>query len=365
MKLNKMVAGILMTVLTGVLMSGCAAKGTIIPEELISKAVSAYEKPKPYYAEVKIDVYEDDKHSESSIHKEWVDNSDSLIKRRIESESDESGKMISTNDGETITIYMEKDKSAMVMKAIDGYGGNYKEQTIKDLGVISKTHEISIKGEEQVNGFDTYHLYATPKEENTIWGAYDYWIDKNNWFVVKSSVESANMIIKTEYVKLEFNPKMDAGLFVQNLPEDVKIENIEDNPDNEGREITLEEAAEIAGKHFLSVEGTSEYKLKKVTYLNFEKINHREFTQSYEKDGVEVFQLTIVIPDSKDEKEGKTERLPEESEIQVRGKTGSLMNLGAGTQIIFWEEDGLNYSFITTSPDITNDDAIRIINNLE
>ena len=134
------------------LFTGCSLKGdVIIPEEVITNVMKANEKPKSYYAEFKMDSYENEKLKDSMLFKQWNDNSSGKIKTRIETEDKTSGKVITTNDGNKLISYTEKDKKAFSIKIgaeLDlSSNANYKDQLISQLGNVSKTHRVTFKGE--------------------------------------------------------------------------------------------------------------------------------------------------------------------------------------------------------------------------
>jgi outer membrane lipoprotein-sorting protein len=347
------------------LFTGCNLKGDVlIPEEVITNVMKANEKTKSYYAEFKVDSYENEKLIENMNFKQWSDSSSGKIKSRIETEDKISGKVVTTNDGDRLISYTEKDKKAFSMKIGAelslGSNANYKDQLINQLGNISKTHELIFKGEEKVGSFKTYHISAVSKEKNSIMGNQEYWIEKSNWFLVKSSAESGNSKIISEYTKLNLSPKFEDSLFIQKLPSEVKVENIEDIAKNNETTIDLKEGAKIAGKSILYLKENSSYKLKEVKYLNVEKTNHKEINQIYEKDGAAAFTLTTIINDKSVSNEENL-KLPGEEEITIRGKKATIME---EIKCISWVENDLNYNVLVENPQITMEHAKKLVESL-
>ena len=348
------------------LFTGCSTKGDVmIPEEVITNVMKANEKSKSYYAEYKMDSYENEKLKESIEFKHWSDNSSGKVKARIETQDKTSGKVVTTNDGDKLISYTEKDKNAFSMKISDelglGANTNYKDQLINQLGHISKTHVLTFKGEEEVGGFKTYHISAVAKEKNTILGDQEFWIEKSNWFLVKSSGDSGNNKTIMEYTKLNFSPKFDDSIFVQNLPSDVKVENIDDAAKDNETTIDLKKGAQIAGKAILHLKEDQGYKLKEVKYLNMEKAKHEEINQIYQKDGAAAFTLTTIIDGNKNIRDEENLKIPGETEITIRGKKASVME---EIKVISWSENNLNYSVMVENPKLTMEDAKEIVKNL-
>jgi len=364
---KKFIAMLTMGILTAGIFSGCneLKKDTIIPGDVISKAMSAYEKPKSYYGEAKMEISENGKTSENDTIKEWADNSNNKIRRRTEVDSKQSGKVVSTNDGSKMLIYMEKEKKAMTMKADGDLTENsvdYKSQLMKGLNAISKTHTLIYKGEETVNGFKTYHIFAKPKQEKSLIGEVNYWIDKDSWFVVKNTSENANSKSSVEYTKLDFSPKLDDSLFTQKLPSDVKAEQIDEKL-NENK-IDMKQAEKIAGKPILTLNEKSGYKLKSVTYLDVKAAKHKEIEQTYEKNGAEALILTTIVFDDNKIPSNKGDlKLDGEKDITIRGKKGTSME--DTIKNISWSEDGFNYSMLIQDPSMNIEQGKKIVESLE
>lgn len=353
------------------LFGGCNLdKKTIIPEDVIKKAVSASEKPKSYYGEYKMKIYENNKIKETVSAREWIDNSNDVVKRRIELKDNSSGTTISTNDGKNIIVYIKEQKQAMTMSlespaangADDVLGGNYKNQLLKQLAGMSKTHNITFQGEENVLDRKAYHIKAEPKQKDTILGTLDYWVDEESWIVSKAVTASKNSKTEIQYSKLDFSPKLDSSLFSQKLPDNIKVENMNNQIKNSENVITLDEAVKLVGKPILYLPEGGAYKLKDVKSLHYDKSEGvNEINQSYEKDGAVAFVLTAVNPKDTGEKSDDA-KLPGEKEMQVRGKKGSVMDDTIKT--VSWSEDGFNYNILLQDPKMSLDDAVKIADSL-
>ncbi|MBV7272487.1 response regulator transcription factor [Clostridium sp. PL3] len=198
------------------------------------------------------------------------------------------------------------------------------------------------------------------KEKNSIIGNQDYWIDKEHWFLIKSSLESGNIKSISEYTKLDFSPKLEDSLFIQKLPSDVKIEDMDQVGKNNEKVIDLKEGVKIAGKSILCLEESSDYKLKTVTYLDAKAISHKEINQNYEKNGVPAFTLTTILNDNKDSKDDE-DKLPGEKDITVRGIKGTVIE---DIKCISWTENNLRYSVLIQDPNLKLDDWKKIVESL-
>jgi outer membrane lipoprotein-sorting protein len=315
-------------------------------------------------------IYENNKIKETVSAREWIDNSNDVVKRRIELKDNSSGTTISTNDGKNIIVYIKEQKQAMTMSlespaangADDVLGGNYKNQLLKQLAGMSKTHNITFQGEENVLDRKAYHIKAEPKQKDTILGTLDYWVDEESWIVSKAVTASKNSKTEIQYSKLDFSPKLDSSLFSQKLPDNIKVENMNNQIKNSENVITLDEAVKLVGKPILYLPEGGAYKLKDVKSLHYDKSEGvNEINQSYEKDGAVAFVLTEVNPKDTGEKSDDA-KLPGEKEMQVRGKKGSVMDDTIKT--VSWSEDGFNYNILLQDPKMSLDDAVKIADSL-
>lgn len=348
---RKFVAAVLIGVMgISALFTGCDSKSAVIPEDIISKATSINENSTSYYGEAKMETYENEKIIYSANLKEWYKPKN---KKRVEIKSDNDGETIMTSDGSKMLIYMKKLNKAMVSDKINDEEGFFdkspKKAAMDELGRINKTHSVEIKGEENLNGRKAYHLYAKPKGKDSIIGEVNYWIDKDTWFIVKTSVITGNSKTTTEYTKLDFKADISDDIFNQSIPKDVKIENIDESMKPE--KITLEKASKELGTKVLYY-NNSDYKLSRVETLKNNPEIGDDFNQIYtSNNGAEIFTLTMkkVVQLSKDDGDFK---LPGEKKITIRGKEGSAIEEKA-FKSVHWVEDGLNYSIFTTSPNFS------------
>lgn len=347
------------------LLTGCnMKKNSLLPEKIVANAMEVNNETKSYYAESKMKIWEKDKVIEDDTIKEWMNLSGEKTKTRSEINSEGKGSTISTNNGDKIVVYMKNEKKALVSKAIKGNGllkNSQKDQIMNLLKFMKKSHEISTVGEEKINGIATYHLKAVPKEKDNIFGKMDIWVNEENWFVVKMISQSGNTKTEFEYTKIDFSPKFDKSLFEQDIPSNVKIENLEDGMKNKEKNITFKEAADFIGKPVLCIPESLGYKLKtmKIEMYDSSEIQD-EIILSYEKDGNQDFSISIRKKQKQNKAVGK---IPGEKDITVRGKKGTSFD--DVVKLITWDENDASYSFMIKNPDITMEDAKKIIEKMD
>lgn len=346
MKKKRAVSRIMGALLSLIVFSSCGTKNSILPETIVSYAMESETNARSYYGESRTRMYDkDNKIVVDKIAKEWQDISKDKMRVRIESYSDKNElEIVSTNDGNIVMIYNIGDKKVLTMKSLDNLGmpiRSQREQTKIFLENIKESHNISTVGEEKINGMDAYHIKAVPKEKNSIFPEQDMWIDKKNWFVIKSTSYDGDLKVESEYTKIDFSPKIEDEMFTQKTPEDVKIENF-DSAGPKTKAMTLKEVKDFLGKSFIYFPESSSYKIKDIKLLQYgSEWADDEIIMEYEKDNKPYFRMTL----RKDNKiYSKDEKIPGNEDIIIRGKEGFILK--AGISIIGWSEGDVMYNII-------------------
>ncbi len=363
MKKKKFMGLILsITVIMSIVTTGCGNSGsgntTLIPEKIVDKVIDNENVSKAYYGEAKIEFYENDKKLYETTMKEWWKPKN---KRRAEMISKEEGKVISTNDGKKITIYTEKTNTVMISPDLgeeEIFHRDPRKIAMDELEFINKTHTIENKGEEDINGRSVIHIQGKPKEKDSILGNVDYWIDKDNWFIVKSIIISGNSKISTEYTKLDFDIKIKDEIFTHEVPDDAKIVNLDEETKSEI--MTLEEVEKKLNTKILSYKG-EDFKLDRIEYLKNNPEIGEDFNQIYvDEKGIEIFTITVKKAMKLDE----SAEIPGEKSSIIRGKKGNEMEQNT-FKSVFWEDNAVNYSIFTVAPNFTLENCKEIAEKLQ
>ncbi|KAJ53701.1 outer membrane lipoprotein-sorting protein [Clostridium tetanomorphum] len=364
--IKKRVISIFIGALVGVTaLVGCETKTSILPEKIVAHAMEVDNKVKPYYGESRMVIYgEGNKIVEDTILKEWYDTSNNKMRIRIESYDDKNNMLSTcTNDGNNILMYMSKDKKVLTMKSINSMDmpiKSQREQTKQLLEIIKKSHNVTTVGEEKVNGIEAYHIKAVPKEKDSLIGNQDMWIDKNNWFVVKSISLAGNTKIECEYTKLDFSPKIDDSLFTQKIPSDVKVENLE-NMGPKVKEMSLKDIKGFLGNSFSYFSETSGYKINKISLNQYKsKVADDEIIMDYQKNNKPCFSISLRKGNKANSENGK---IPGEKYVTIRGQKGFVIN--DGICIIGWTEGNVNYSVILQDNSIKYKEFIKTLDKME
>ena len=331
-----------------------------LPEDFVCEVISKAKDINSYYAEAKITTYKDTEAWEENILKEWVSLVNGKRKRRAEISSEQNGTTILINDGNRFIEYHEKEKQALVSDVLAKYdaifGRTPKARAIKTLEGLYETHDIENLGQEEISGIKTHHIKAVPKKDDSPIDIKEYWIDKETCLLAKTVTHSGNTRYEEEYTTIDYLTKIDDGLFMQQLPEDVKVRDLDEGLEEE--EVTLEEVSRYMENPILCAPEASGYKLKQVKRLvgGVEGLEDM-IAQEYVKHGKISFYIYIRKLYS-----DKGHKLPREEDITVRGKKGSYID--GSIKMIRFSENGLGYSFSIKDDDIKIEDGIKIIESM-
>ena len=326
-------------------LAACSNTEDYSPQEILNQAMQETSELTSYYGEYKI-IMNDGTEVQS---KQWEKNG----KNRVEVIDSTGEESFAINDGKTLTSYTKSTNTAIIIELGEGSEGmvqpTLKEQALRVLEQIKDSHKVTIGNDEKIAGHDTYHLIAKAKESKSLFGDMEIWVDKKTWMTLKSITSSGDLTVTSEFTKFEPNAKIDDARFVADLPEDVIIDT---DTIQLPAEITLEEAIEKLGS-FLIVPESTGYTLEMIEDMNMEETG--EIALTYVKDDQQ-FSLSVFKP---------LEPLDTEEEmIEVRGVQGSVMDLEV-FKLIQWDEQGLRYNVMLNDPDLTIEQILPIIEQME
>ena len=324
--------------------------GTISPQEVIENVVKENKQPFSYYAE-SITTLSD---GVSLTMKEWKDATGKTRTEFLDSFGHES---YSVNDGSTIWTY-DYESNEMFKLSLDEYdqesiNKSPSEQAKLMLEAIENTHTIEVVGNETLLDREVIHVKATPnKQESNLFGEHELWIDKETWFVLKSSSKIDDSMTTTEYTHFEIDPKFKNNLFVFEMPEGAQM--------NELSEIVIhdvKEAAQYLNQPFYYVEEQDNILLNDITVFSMEDIP-AQLTFNYIKNNLPYFSLVVMpVEEANKEYNGK-------DGINVRGQEASLEEFG-DFRSIMWVQDGIGYSVFIDEADVTTEEVLALIENMK
>lgn len=335
-------------ILGGVLMACSSDKNMFSPEQVISHALENSEKTKAYQAEFLMTVKEKGEVIEEGKTLEWRDENGRV---RLET-YDQSGELISivVNNGEEFIIYELENEQASIIDDPELIALNQqtpKEQTEASLAIVKDTHDLTLKDETKVAGRDVKHIVATPKDKNSLIGTLELWIDKENWFVLKTINESGDFYMEVEYESIDFSAKISDDQFNVDLPPHVKLINLDEV--YAGDEVSLFEATEALGSPFLYFPESEELTIASLEKTDLEGIvNRTEVDIEYVKNDLPYISLSVFeTPEDVDDI-----AFPGEEKILLRDKEGIFID-SEGFRSVMWDEEGLRYSIIIHDPSVS------------
>lgn len=341
---------------------GCSSETKqFSPDQVINNALEEEDLPEAYYGETESTTSEKGEKVDQYIMREWRSDDG---KARVEATNkDGSDKSIAVNDGnEFISYEVDKNQAYMIddPELLEFNQPSPKEQANNLLEMVRDTHDISSEGEAEIAGRDTYHLVAKAKEENTLFGDQELWIDKENWMVLKMISNTSDSKTEMVYTKIDFDPEIPAEIFTLDLPDDVEMKNLDDMS-NES-EITLEEAEENIGSFYYFPE-TEELEISTIEMIELQgELNRKEVNMDYKKDGLPL--LTLAVFDSPEDMDEEALELPGEEAVTIRDQEGSFTE-SSGFRSLVWQEDGKNYSIILIDPNLTLEDLKKMTEEME
>ncbi|WP_371068542.1 outer membrane lipoprotein carrier protein LolA [Sediminibacillus sp. JSM 1682029] len=344
--------GWLSIVLLLVVMTGCKGDVGVSSEEIFTKVLAESEEPLGYYGEGSVSI-KDGETEEKTTFEEYAGRNGQ--RKVITEEPATSKRSIALMDGGSMTIYEEGSKTAQRMDLSPGElpaSLTQKEQLLSMLDVVQGTHDTELVGEDTILDMETYHLKLTSKEDGLL-GDMDIWVEQENWFIVKMKQKAADIETNVEYTKLDLDPDFSDDTFLLELPEDVKVSDLE-----EGMAVpaSLEEAEQALGTDFLLVDDEKQ----ELDRIEMDKIggeiNRTEVTFYYLQDGVPSFSIS-VFPTP----EGEGMSLGD-GNLKVRGNDAEKMDEIRG---ITWDEQGLRYSLLMEHPDLTTEEVLQLTETMK
>ncbi|MDV6377053.1 outer membrane lipoprotein carrier protein LolA [Sporosarcina sp. GW1-11] len=327
------------------------------PEQVINNAMKETEEPLSYYGEATMNVEEEELH-----FKEWR-TKEGKFKMDMDGATAEE-RTVTVNDGQKITLYQESLNQALISEdgeMLAAMAPSPKEQAKQLLKVIGDTHTISIDEEEKIAGRTAYHLVAKADEKDTLIGDQELWVDKENWFVLKSISTSGDDKIAIEYTKIEFGKEFPDDTFTIELPEGVEIQNMDEM--NQSTEVSIEEAAQHVGQPVLYFKEEDGRKIESIEMDDLTgALDRVEININYVKDDAPLFSLSLFkTPADLDSSDSK---MPGEKAVEIRGVEGTTVEM-EGFRALFWKEDGLSYSILLNDPEVTFEEVIEWANTME
>lgn len=337
---------ILLSVMT-LILGGCSENMKVSAEEIIHQVIESEKEITDYRGTAEMKLFEGDELIEHAILEEYAEGN----KRKI-SQTDQllNNETITVNDGEKLFIYDKGNKEAFEMDISEMGevpGNSPKEQFTSMIDMMKDSHSIELVGEEEMVGFDTYHIRLSANETDSLLGDMEVWVDQDTWFVVKIISESGDSRSEFTYTELDVAPEFKEETFQIDIPNDVEIKNLKE--EFGANAVTTEEAIEALEQDFL-VFNEENLELVDIQMHDFsEQLERYEVELTYHsKDSIPMFILSI-FPTPEDMK-------IESSSLEIRENPAEYDEV---INSYLWDEDGLRYSLIIMNPDLEREEIIE------
>jgi len=305
----------------------------------------------------------------------------------------DSGSTITVNDGEKQWTYTPEENTVRVTNATD-LNSNVLAQYYNVTSEMFAQLEVTSANETTVDGRDAYYIVFEPSEEDDTedvsvldaitnplspldTGSGDdgddsslgissgpepdraeLWLDQEYLFPLRSVIETPNGTVRLSFRDVEFEADVPAERFEFEPPENATVEAI-DLPDvqrYDDVEAADEDAPFAVTEPAFVPEG---YDLDRVSVTEFAEENRTAASLFYQSD--ERSFLTVDITDGEPQFGGDGEA------VDVDGKNGTYSTSETvGSQRLFWECNGLQYTVIVITDDtIDREDVLRIAESID
>ena len=331
--------------LTGALVACNIEESQYSPQQVIENALQETEQLATYYGEYKM-ISSLDNTEEIGTVKEWVQDGQRRIEMVTSSENSEQETLL-VNDGSTMYMYDKTANSVMTYPLGDEMNNlgiqSPREQAEMLLEMVKDSHDITIEGEEKIADHVAYHIVAKPKNDTSIIGDLELWVDKKTWVTLKSISTSGSSTFTQEYTKIDYDAKMDTDTFIFEAPTDAIIEEI-DTSAYMPVAIKEDEIKQTLGAFYKPT--STDLQLTEVTVTGKDE-PRPEYSFEYERNQIPALSFTVFKQTEKYAELGNT---VEEKEQIIREQKGSKMEMN-DFRLISWDEDENSYSIILLDPD--------------
>lgn len=330
------------------------ATSTVSPQDIIENVVKENKQPFSYYAESTTTSND----GIAFTMKEWRDESG---KSRNEAIDDLGNSSYSVNDGSTVWSYNNETKEVLMIglenEDLETINRSPSEQAKLLLELVENTHTVEVIGDETFINRDVIHVKATPnKQEGNLYGEQELWIDKETWFILKSTSIVDDTTVTTEYTIFEINPKFADDLFVFEIPEGAEVVDLSDF----GEQIILHdvnEAVEYLDQPFYYVEEQNDLLLNDIEVFSMEGIP-TQLTFNYVKNSIPYFSLVVTPVEDENKPYNGSDGL------NVRGQEATLDEFG-GFRSISWVQDGIGYALLISTADVTTEEVLMLMEKVK
>ena len=348
--------GLGVLVVISLLLVGCDGGPTV--EEIVTKMKEVEASTNDAHAVLVIDIQGQGVDQNLTVEV-WEKKPDKFRAEVLKSSDPDYAGAVTVADGRQVWMY-QPSQNEVVVGEVGADEPSSPRDMIREVDKVIQraldTSEVKLasNNEEDVAGRKTYKLELTPTDaEDALLppgSTATLWVDQDDWIVLRAKVVG-DVVGKGEMTvqSFELNPGLEDGRFQFDMPEGVKVTNMEDK---RPKPITLDEARARAGFPLL----LPGYVPEGVTLIAVLAMGQAIILR-YDHSPIS---FTIIQGTGDD-----TMPLPaggQQSEVTVRGQTATLFSDGGSSNLLTWTE---NEVVITIAGHISQDEILKVAESLQ
>ncbi|MDZ5472077.1 hypothetical protein SM124_09990 [Bacillus sp. 31A1R] len=335
----------LIIILLIVIIPGCSS---LSPNLMFENVLKANEKAqKSFYQEVETQTYYNGELINLKLLKSWEEPYKGKAKYKLI--DSEEGTFYTIFSNNLITSYKDGANSATVKELAYSQFQHLlttKNDVIKDLESLRKTHKLTLVKEVELANKKTYELLATPRDDSQIMGEQRLWISKSNWMVLKRQYTIGKKQVIVRIKNFSSNPNIN-----YQLPNSKNIKFIFEDKTIKKKMIT-----ENIKLPVYLIQPDNNFEVIRVNELVQPQLGYQFF---YTKNGVDSFQL--VIKKENEEQKHDSNTSSDLSLFNIPVVIEPIPNLGIS---LYWNLEGLDYELLYFDSFATKQELQQLLDHI-
>lgn len=163
--------------------------------------------------------------------------------------------------------------------------GSAREYTMSLISELNHYYDVTIEDDVKLNGRNTQHIIAIGRREGGDAERKEYWIDQQNWLIVKIVEYQGNYKMGFEYTEYQINGHILEEHFNTDFKEKANVEYIGPNLEIKKEELTLEEAKNKFNRPIYYLEASDSIQSESIKYIQTVTRPNGMITLTYTVDG--------------------------------------------------------------------------------
>lgn len=166
-------------------------------------------------------------------------------------------------------VNLEDNVQESMMQGVNSLivNGSAREYTMSLISELNHRYDVTIEDDIKLNDRYTQHLIAVAREKGDDAERKEYWIDQQNWLIVKMVEYQGNYKMEFGYTEYQINSHISEEHFNTDFKENTKVEYIGPNLELEKEELTLEEAKNKFNRPIYYIQENEKIKSESIKYI--------------------------------------------------------------------------------------------------